>query len=114
MISVHYFFVNFFFTFGHTHILSQAFCFLNDALRDLDGDQRQPPHLGCFGQPDTGVIYMIYTPVQEGGKYRYLRGPQGYHGTGDAYTRRFDDITTNEERYVRCIDDGLLYDCDRY
>ena len=44
--------------------------------------------------------------------YRYCRGPQGYHGTGDAYTRRFDDITRNEVRYFRCVDDGLLYDDD--
>ena len=28
------------------------------------------------------------------------------------WTRRFDDITRDEERYVRCIDDGLLYDND--
>ena len=48
----------------------------------------------------------------EWGRYRYLRGPQGFHGTGDAYTRRFDDITSGEERYLRCIDDGLLYDND--
>ena len=46
----------------------------------------------------------------EWGRYRYLRGPQGFHGTGDAYTLRFDDITSGEERYLRCIDDGLLYD----
>ena len=46
----------------------------------------------------------------EWGRYRYLRGPQGFHGTGDAYTRRFDDITSGEERYLRCVDDGLLYD----
>ena len=50
--------------------------------------------------------------ITEWGCYRYCRGPQGYHGTGDAFTRRFDDITVNEERYVRCIDDGLLYDND--
>ncbi len=46
----------------------------------------------------------------EWGRYRYLRGPQGFHGTGDAYTRRFDDITSGEQRYLRCVDDGLLYD----
>ncbi len=40
------------------------------------------------------------------------RGPQGFHGTGDAYTRRFDDITAGEVRYVRCIDDGCLWDDD--
>ena len=48
----------------------------------------------------------------EWGRYRYLRGPQGFHGTGDAYTRRFDDITSGEERYLRCVDDGMLYDDD--
>ena len=48
--------------------------------------------------------------ITEWGVYQYRRGPQGYHGTGDAYTRRFDDITSNEERYIRCIDDGMLHD----
>ena len=50
--------------------------------------------------------------VTEWGVYRYCRAPQGFHGSGDAYTRRFDDITSQEERYVRCVDDGLLYDDD--
>ena len=54
----------------------------------------------------------LTTFLTESGAYRYCRGPQGFHGTGDAFTRRFDDITINEERYVRCIDDGLLYDDD--
>ena len=54
----------------------------------------------------------LTTFITEWGRYQYLRGPQGYHGTGDAFTRRFDDITADEERYVRCIDDGLLYDSD--
>ena len=35
--------------------------------------------------------------ITEWGVYQYRRGPQGYHGTGDAYTRRFYDITSNEE-----------------
>ena len=52
------------------------------------------------------------TFITEFGRYRYCRGPQGFHGTGDAYTRRFDDITSDEQRYVRCIDDGLLWDDD--
>ena len=50
--------------------------------------------------------------ITEWGMYRYRRGPQGFHGTGDAYTRRFDDITRDEVRYIRCVDDGLLYDDD--
>lgn len=52
------------------------------------------------------------TFITEWGRYRYCRGPQGFHGTGDAYTRRFDDITANEVRYVRCVDDGCLWDED--
>ena len=54
----------------------------------------------------------LTTFITEWGRYRYCRGPQGFHGTGDAYTRRFDDITSGEERYLRCVDDGLLYDND--
>lgn len=54
----------------------------------------------------------LTTFITEWGRYRYCRGPQGFHGTGDAYTRRFDDITAGEERYRRCVDDGLLYDDD--
>ena len=57
--------------------------------------------------PDSRDLTTFNT---EWGRYRYLRGPQGFHGTGDAYTRRFDDITSGEERYFRCVDDGLLYD----
>ena len=34
----------------------------------------------------------------------------GFHASGDAYTRRFDDITAEEPRTVRCIDDSLLWD----
>ncbi len=52
----------------------------------------------------------LTTFITEWGRYRYKRGPQGFHGTGDAYTRRFDDITSGEERYLRCVDDGLLWD----
>ena len=54
----------------------------------------------------------LTTFITEWARYRYCRGPQGYHGTGDAYTRRFDDITKDEQRYRRCIDDGMLYDDD--
>ena len=50
--------------------------------------------------------------ISEWGSYQYCRGPQGFHGTGDAYTRRFDDITSEEQRYRRCVDDGLLHDSD--
>lgn len=50
------------------------------------------------------------TFITEWGRYRYCRAPQGFHGSGDAYTRRFDDITSEFERVARCIDDSLLWD----
>ena len=50
------------------------------------------------------------TFVTEWGRYRYCRAPQGFHASGDAYTRRFDDITADVERVARCIDDSLLWD----
>ena len=34
----------------------------------------------------------------------------GCHVSGDAYTRRFDDITAGQPRVMRCIDDSLLWD----
>ena len=50
------------------------------------------------------------TFITEWGRYRYCRAPQGYHASGDAYTRRFDDITSDFSRVSRCIDDSLLWD----
>lgn len=50
------------------------------------------------------------TFITEWGRYRYCRAPQGFHGSGDGYTRRFDDITVDMTRKTRCIDDSLLWD----
>ena len=50
------------------------------------------------------------TFITEWGRFRYCRAPMGFHASGDAYTRRFDDITVGEPRMVRCIDDSLLWD----
>ena len=52
------------------------------------------------------------TFMTEWGRYRYCRAPMGFHVSGDAYTRRFDDITADQLRTVRCIDDTLLWDSD--
>ena len=41
-----------------------------------------------------------------------MRAPMGFHASGDAYTRRFDDIAADQPRVVRCIDDSLLWDAD--
>ena len=50
------------------------------------------------------------TFITEWGRYRYCRAPMGYHVSGDAYTRRFDDITQGFPRSARIIDDTLLWD----
>lgn len=50
------------------------------------------------------------TFITEWGRYRYCRAPMGFHVSGDAYTRRFDDITADQTQTVRCIDDSLLWD----
>lgn len=50
------------------------------------------------------------TFITEWGRYRYCRAPMGFHASGDAYTRRFDDITSDQPRVVRCVDDSLLWD----
>ena len=50
------------------------------------------------------------TFITEFGRYRYKRAPQGFHASGDAYTRRMDDLTADVERLKRCVDDSLLWD----
>ena len=50
------------------------------------------------------------TFITEWGRYRYCRAPMGLHISGDAFTRRFDDITADEVNVRRCVDDSLLYD----
>ncbi len=49
------------------------------------------------------------TFLSEWGRYRYLRAPQGWTGSGDAFTKRFDDITAGVTDVVRCIDDSCLW-----
>ena len=43
------------------------------------------------------------------GSYRYLRGPQGYSTTGDAYNMRFDEVTKDFPNVIRQTDDSLLW-----
>ena len=48
--------------------------------------------------------------VTEFGRYRYCRAPQGYLAAGDAYTRRYDEVTRDVPRKTKCVDDTLLWD----
>ena len=50
------------------------------------------------------------TFITQWGRYRYRRAPQGFHASGDAYTRRFDDITKAFTNVSRVVDDSLLHD----
>ena len=43
------------------------------------------------------------------GRYRYCAAPQGYIASGDAYTRRFDEIVSDIPNHTKCIDDALLW-----
>ena len=40
----------------------------------------------------------------------YLRLAQGFHASGDPYTRRYDDIIEYIPRKIRIVDNTLLYD----
>ena len=42
----------------------------------------------------------------------YLRMPQGYLASGDAYTRRYDEVIKDIARKIKLVDDTLLYDTD--
>ena len=49
------------------------------------------------------------TFITEYGRYRYCRAPQGYKASGDAYTKRFDDITAGVPDQTRCVDDTCFW-----
>ena len=52
----------------------------------------------------------LTTFITEWGRFLYLRMPQGYLASGDAYTRRYDEVIKDIPRKVKIIDDALLYD----
>ena len=54
----------------------------------------------------------LTTFITEWGRFRYRRLPQGFMASGDAYTRRYDDIIKNVPDKIKCVDDVLLWDDD--
>ena len=46
------------------------------------------------------------------GRYRYCVAPQGYVSSGDAYSRRFDEIITDIPNKTKIVDDALLWSTD--
>ena len=51
----------------------------------------------------------LTTFTTEWGRYYHLRAPQGWKGSGDMFTRRYEDITANVTDKVKVVDDTLLY-----
>ena len=51
-----------------------------------------------------------FTFITEIGRLRYCRAPQGFTGSGDAFTHRYDRIVASVERLLKVVDDSLLYD----
>ena len=68
-------------------------------------DQRDGYHCIPINESDRHFTTFI-TPR---GRYRYKVAPQGYIASGDAYTRRSDEITMDFPRKTKCVDDCLLW-----
>ena len=61
-------------------------------------------------RPLNETTKKAMTLITEWGRYHYGRAPMSFHVSGDAFTRRFDDITAGYPRVVRIIDDSLLWE----
>lgn len=57
--------------------------------------------------PDDRHYTAFITPF---GQFRYQTAPQGYIASGDGYTRRFDEITSDFLNKTQCVDDTLLWE----
>ena len=55
---------------------------------------------------ESSRLTQFITPF---GVYRYKRSPQGFHGSGDAYNRRRDEIERDVRDIIRQVDDSLLW-----
>lgn len=69
----------------------------------VDGYHAIPLH------PDSKHLTTFITPW---GSYRYRRLPQGFIASGDAYTRRYDELIKDLPRKVKCVDDVIIWDND--
>ena len=65
---------------------------------------------GYHSVPLDEESQLLTTFITEWGQYMYRRMPQGFLASGDAYTRRYDDIIRDVPRVVKIVDDALLYD----
>ena len=51
----------------------------------------------------------LTTFITEWGRYQYCRMPQGFVAAGDAFVRRYAEITKDFKNHVKIVDDSLLY-----
>ena len=65
---------------------------------------------GFHSIPLTPDSSETTTFITEFGRFQYLRAPQGFKASGDAYTRRMDDITAKVTNKIKIIDDTMLYE----
>ena len=56
--------------------------------------------------PDDRHLTTFITPWA---RYRYCVVPQGYVASGDAYTRRYDELVADITNKTKCVDDALLW-----
>ena len=56
--------------------------------------------------PEDCHLTTFITPW---GRYRYKTAPQGYIASGDAYTRRYNEIVAHVPNKMKCIDDALIW-----
>lgn len=54
----------------------------------------------------------LTTFITPWGRYRYKSALQGFMASGDAYTRRFDEIIAHVQNKTKCVDDTLLWEED--
>ena len=52
----------------------------------------------------------LTTFITPWGRMRYRVAPQGYIASGDAYSRRLDEIVSDFPNKTKCIDDALLWE----
>ena len=54
----------------------------------------------------------LFNFTTEQGIFRYCVAPQGFVGSGDAYTDRYDRVISDIPRKTKCVDDTALWDTD--
>ena len=56
------------------------------------------------------MLSLNTTFITEWGRFMYLRMPQGYLASSDAYTRRYNEVIKDVDQEVKYVDGVLLYD----